>query len=150
MTLNCTLVQGVVPISLPSPGYDITPLLPLRSIHSGWAGLWGVNPSIKLGAGVPKIIRLGEIIPLWQLLRCCWCQSSIDTHRSLGFPIHIERVGLLPGQQLVFHTLCPGYVAPMERTLQRYSILSSRRRDTDDDEDVSYIDKCRMTSRLFV
>ena len=91
--------------------------------------------------------RLGELIPTenqeLESRRCfgkrmplrqpCWCPSSIDTRRSLGSTGHVEREGLLPGQQLVFRKPCPGCVAPLERrTLQRYSIVSCRRKDADD------------------
>ena len=44
------------------------------------------------------------------------------------------RACCLDNKQLVFQTSCPGYVAPLEVTLQHYPIVSCRRGDADDDD----------------
>ena len=76
--------------------------------------------------------RFGKIMPLRQLLQRCLCPSSIDNRRFLGSIGLVEREGLLPGQQLVFYAPCPGDVAPLERTLQGYPIVSCRESDADE------------------
>ena len=56
---------------------------------------------------------------------------------SLGSTGRVERAGMLLGQQFVFHKPSPGHVAPLERTLQRYSIVSCRHKVADDDGKMS-------------
>ena len=71
-------------------------------------------------------------MPLRQLLRRCWRPRSIDTRRSFGSTGRVKKGGLLPGQQIAFHTPCLGSVAPLERTIQRYAIVSCRWKGADD------------------
>ena len=81
------------PISIPYQGYDMTPPLPCGLPVLGKAR--EVNLNIKSGAGVPKVVC--KIMRLRQLLRRCWCPSSVDSRRSLASPGHVERENLLPG-----------------------------------------------------
>ena len=73
-----------------------------------------LNPSKKLGAGVPKAV--------WQdnaTLATPATTLASKQYQHLLFP------------WVIFHTPCSSYVAPMERKLQRCSIVSWKRKDAD-------------------
>ena len=112
----------------PLSGYDMTSLLPCSLPFLGKAR--GVNPNRKSGAVVPKVVWQDYATPATPAALLVTKQ-----YQRLSFPwIHRPRAegDMLPGQQLFFNTPCPGYVAPLERTLQCYSITSFRWKDAND------------------
>jgi hypothetical protein len=85
----------------------------------------GVNLNRKSGDGVPKAVRT-PLVPHWQLLLRSWCQAVSAPVVPLDPPT-ARRGGICcTGNSLSSISPCPGFVAPLERTLQRRRKMSAQ------------------------